>query len=95
MNTELEEILNDLAIAEEQIANGQVYEHEQAMRICRSSIEKICPLCGKPNNCMAELKERCWCNDVKIPLELLERVPDALKRKSCICIECITKFKQV
>lgn len=55
--------------------------------------DKVCPLCGVKNNCMAHEKESCWCNEVKIPNELLELVPEDKKRKVCICLSCIQKFK--
>ncbi|MFK5892718.1 MAG: cysteine-rich CWC family protein [Pseudomonadota bacterium] len=51
-----------------------------------------CPLCQAKNNCMANSKEICWCNDINITQELLDLVPDQLKRKSCICHSCIEKF---
>ncbi len=55
--------------------------------------EKICPICGKDNNCMAHRYEPCWCNDVEIPQELLDMVPESKKRKACICLKCIQDFK--
>lgn len=57
----------------------------------------ICPLCGKPNNCSyaaGNIHEGCWCEKVTVPKELLDKVPEDLKGKSCICIECINKFKE-
>jgi len=53
---------------------------------------RVCPLCGKPNNCQAELPQTCWCNNVTVPKELIEQVPEQLKRKACICLNCIEQF---
>ena len=55
--------------------------------------ESFCPICGKDNNCMAHLDEPCWCNNVKIPEELLDIIPNDKKHKACICLKCIQDFK--
>ncbi|XHR31228.1 MAG: cysteine-rich CWC family protein [Chthoniobacteraceae bacterium] len=56
----------------------------------------LCPLCGGPNGCHLcttdANKGPCWCTEVTIPRELLERVPEELRNRACICRECITKF---
>ena len=54
--------------------------------------ETICPLCHTSNKCMAHSKIPCWCNNVKIPQELLDLVPQEQKGKSCICLSCIYAF---
>jgi Cysteine-rich CWC len=54
--------------------------------------DKTCPFCKNHNECMAHKKELCWCNELKIPSELIELVPDELKRKACICKSCINLF---
>ena len=54
--------------------------------------ETACPFCKGVNKCMAKTDTACWCKDVKIPNELLDLVPDSLKRKSCICQSCIALF---
>ena len=55
--------------------------------------EKICPICGKDNNCMAHCDESCWCVKIKIPQELIDLIPDNKKNKACICLNCIQNFK--
>ena len=55
--------------------------------------ESNCPICGKDNNCMAHSGEPCWCNEVKIPQELLDLIPNDKKQKVCICLKCIQNFK--
>ena len=55
--------------------------------------EMICPICGRDNNCMAHSNESCWCNNVKIPQELLDLVPESKKKKACICLKCIQDYK--
>lgn len=54
--------------------------------------ELLCPLCNKPNLCMAKSSEPCWCNTVQVPLALRELVPFELKMRACICQKCIEAF---
>lgn len=55
--------------------------------------EKICPLCGRPNNCQhGEGGGSCWCETVKIPKYILDKIPDDKKGKVCICKSCIEKY---
>ena len=55
--------------------------------------EKICPICGKPNNCKYG-EGNCWCKDVVIPKKVLDMVPDDKKGKACICKSCIEKYSK-
>lgn len=55
--------------------------------------DKICPLCGKPNNCRVDSGD-CWCMEVSVPKELLEKVPEDKKNKACICKSCIDKYNK-
>jgi hypothetical protein len=52
-----------------------------------------CPICGEANQCQlctdSAYKGPCWCASVKIPAELLARVPAEDVNKSCICKRCI------
>lgn len=57
------------------------------------TLETICPICGKENNCMAHSDELCWCNDMKIPNELLDLFPETKRGKACICKHCIQSYK--
>ncbi len=52
--------------------------------------EKVCPICGKDNNCQHG-KEKCWCTKVKVPKHVLDLVPEDKKGKACICKSCIEK----
>jgi len=55
----------------------------------------LCPFCKKVNNCMAHIPENnCWCNDIKVPEDLREFIPDKYKLKACICKECILLYKK-
>ena len=48
-----------------------------------------CPICGGPNECgMAAGKSECWCANVKISAEALEKVPEGAKGKVCVCRKC-------
>ncbi|HEY3495512.1 MAG TPA: cysteine-rich CWC family protein [Polyangiaceae bacterium] len=48
-----------------------------------------CPLCQGANSCAAaEGKSSCWCETVEIPAEVLDRVPEAAKRRACVCKAC-------
>ncbi|NOR51110.1 MAG: hypothetical protein GQ470_00680 [Gammaproteobacteria bacterium] len=57
-----------------------------------SANQSICPFCGNKNKCMAQSDKPCWCSDVNVPKRLIELVPPDLKRKSCICLDCINSF---
>jgi hypothetical protein len=55
-----------------------------------------CPLCGGPNRCPLAADPsatECWCEAVEFPDELLALVPEAAKRKICICQECLTNYQ--
>lgn len=55
----------------------------------------LCPFCKKENNCMAYIpNNNCWCNDIKVPEDLREFIPDEYKLKACICKKCILEFKE-
>ena len=57
-----------------------------------------CPLCDNPNYCALcttpACKDPCWCAKVKIPDELLARVPVELRDKACICENCIKEAQR-
>ncbi len=58
-----------------------------------------CPLCGRDNRC-GELAGtgagggRCWCFELKVPAELLARVPAAARGKACVCRGCVEAFQR-
>jgi hypothetical protein len=57
--------------------------------------EAICPLCGGDNRCGYLANPHagtCWCVH-DFPKEIVERVPEHLKGKACICPECVERFK--
>lgn len=54
----------------------------------------LCPICGRPNLCphamsSGEATPSCWCASLNIPQELLDRIPEAARRKACVCRNCI------
>jgi hypothetical protein len=50
-----------------------------------------CPLCGGPNECeIAEGASKCWCFEVHIPAEVLERIPPEAQSVVCVCKRCAT-----
>lgn len=55
-----------------------------------------CPLCGGPNGCRmcatGGYKGPCWCETMRIPPELIERVPPELRNRACVCRKCVTDF---
>lgn len=58
--------------------------------------KSICPICGKPNNCSYEMglsHGSCWCENIEVPKELREQIPESLRGKACICKECVIKYK--
>jgi hypothetical protein len=58
---------------------------------------KICPICGEENNCMARKVEtgHCWCDSEEFPQEIFELIPPESRKKHCICKKCLDKFKAV
>jgi hypothetical protein len=50
-----------------------------------------CPICGKHNNCG---NHSCWCSKEVFPSGIFDLVPVNQLRKSCICKECLDKFKE-
>lgn len=54
--------------------------------------QTLCPLCQDNNLCGINNDEPCWCVSSDIKRELLDSVPIALVKKSCICKKCIDKF---
>ena len=55
--------------------------------------ENQCPLCGQANACRRAggadpSPERCWCEEVTIPPEVLESIPLHLQQKACLCPAC-------
>ncbi|MGA9174339.1 MAG: cysteine-rich CWC family protein [Thermoactinomyces sp.] len=55
-----------------------------------------CPICGQDNAC-GNLSDRphetCWCTDEIFPREIFALVPPEQLNKSCICRDCLEKFK--
>lgn len=54
----------------------------------------LCPLCNKNNDCDNIKKDNligtCWCRlpDITFSKSVIDKVPDALKNKACICKVC-------
>jgi len=56
---------------------------------------KICPFCNKENLCEVNIPNNtCWCNSIKVPIELREYIPNDKRMKTCICKSCIESFKK-
>lgn len=53
-----------------------------------------CPLCQKLNFCDVNNANGCWCMSTKVPQALIDKVPEQLKKESCICNDCIDKYHQ-
>ncbi len=54
-----------------------------------------CPLCGAANGCAMQAERDtgqpqppCWCTRATFSDALLARVPEAARRKACICAAC-------
>lgn len=54
-----------------------------------------CPLCGGDNACApaasGSFETPCWCRAVTIAPEVLARVPEAERLRSCLCRQCALK----
>jgi hypothetical protein len=50
---------------------------------------KRCPLCGDDNDCgTARGAGNCWCFAARVPQDVLDRVPAALRNAACVCERC-------
>lgn len=50
-----------------------------------------CPVCGAPNRCaLVEGGGRCWCSEVSIPRDALEKIPLEARGVACLCRACAT-----
>ena len=51
-----------------------------------------CPLCGGPSGCAPAVSgsfdSPCWCTTVRIPAEVLVRIPAAQRGLACVCRQC-------
>jgi hypothetical protein len=69
------------------------------------SVNDACPLCGGPNDCRMTSPEpgsraddaaraagECWCRNVEVPAGLIERVPEDLRNRRCICPACVKAY---
>lgn len=55
--------------------------------------ERICPLCGKDNNCQHSEGD-CWCSSIVIPKHIIDMIPEDKKGKACVCKSCIEKYQK-
>lgn len=58
---------------------------------------KVCPICGKNNNCGSEAGKphgQCWCDKTDFPKEIFDLIPEEERGKSCICLDCLNRFKK-
>jgi hypothetical protein len=54
-----------------------------------------CPLCGQANECANQVElatgvkqSSCWCTQLTFDPVLFDRLPEAARRKICICPAC-------
>ena len=48
-----------------------------------------CPLCGRENECASVSgAASCWCFEVRIGRELIERIPAPARGVACVCRAC-------
>jgi hypothetical protein len=54
----------------------------------------VCPFCGRPNECELAAKGNhegpCWCWKEQPDPEALRRIPEDLRRRVCLCRDCLT-----
>ncbi len=53
--------------------------------------EKICPICGRENNCQHG-QGGCWCDNVVFPKKVLDMIPADKRGKACVCRNCLEKY---
>ncbi len=77
-----------LADADGSPIRAVAYEEADAI-----SAKHTCPLCGGNNDCQADNPDGCWCQNLTVPQSLLDQIPEGEKGQSCICRDCILKYK--
>ncbi|KAB7705649.1 hypothetical protein F9802_14075 [Bacillus aerolatus] len=61
------------------------------------ALVESCPICSKSNNCCNSIDKSlgiCWCSQEFFPKEIFELVPPEQLRKTCICKDCLDRFKE-
>jgi hypothetical protein len=52
-----------------------------------------CPACGGPNECAAaacgSFATPCWCAELTVSREVLARLPEDERNRSCLCRKCL------
>ena len=58
--------------------------------------EKQCPICNQINHCQQAMDkdsdEKCWCIDAHFPAQVMEKVPEHLVNRACICQNCLSRL---
>ncbi len=80
------------AEAEFEYKNGKGKLLQRIMSMEASEEKRICPLCGKDNNCQHGQKG-CWCETVKFPQHVIDMIPEDKKGKACVCKSCLEKYQ--
>jgi hypothetical protein len=59
----------------------------------------LCPACGAANQCAlaepADATPNCWCHSVSIAAEIIERLPEHLRDRACLCPRCAEVLDQL
>ncbi|WP_435274582.1 cysteine-rich CWC family protein [Psychrobium sp. nBUS_13] len=53
-----------------------------------------CPICHQFNDCQVTTPQSCWCMNENIPREMFSLISTEQSKKVCICLQCVTHFKQ-
>ena len=75
-----------------------VFDHKEIIQDylkTKRSDKSSCPLCGKPNLCLAGVDDKnCWCDSksVLIPDALKEKIPFTKRFQNCICQSCVDAY---
>ncbi|HBI04364.1 MAG TPA: hypothetical protein DDY49_10105 [Paenibacillaceae bacterium] len=54
-------------------------------------------MCGNDNQCGNEAGKphgTCWCDTAGFPEGIFQLIPDEQRGKSCICPDCLNKYKK-
>jgi muramoyltetrapeptide carboxypeptidase LdcA involved in peptidoglycan recycling len=77
--------------AEFEYNNGKGKLLQTIISMEASGEKRICPLCGKDNNCQHGQKE-CWCSTVEFPQNVIDMIPEDKKGKACVCKSCLERY---
>ncbi|WP_370652516.1 cysteine-rich CWC family protein [Polynucleobacter sp.] len=58
-----------------------------------TSIQFICPNCGKANDCQIAGDRTCWCFEAIVDRAKLDEAIEGKPNSQCLCSNCLSKLQ--